>query len=127
MSEAVTELDQIQEIIDRLSVAVPKVRGILVARNDGLPLVQTSVQDEATRMAAMTSTAVSLNKRIISIMGAGDLTETSISGTDGQILLYTAGPRAVLAVITESKANVALINHKARLTAKEIAQKFGEA
>ncbi len=127
MSKADTELDQIQEIIDRLSAVVPKVRGILVARNDGLPLVQTSVQDEAIRMAAMTSTAVSLNKRIISIMGAGDLTETSISGTDGQILLYTAGPRAVLAVITESKANVALINHKARLTAKEIAQKFGEA
>lgn len=127
MSKADTELDQIQEIINRLSVAVPKIRGILVARNDGLPLVQTSVQGEATRMAAMTSTAVSLNKRIISIMGAGDLTETSISGTEGQILLYTAGPRAVLAVMTEDKANVALINHKARTTAKEIAQKFGAA
>ena len=125
MSTTSTELGEIREIIDRLSVAVPKIRGILVARNDGLPLVQTSGQSEATRMAAMTSTAVSLNKRIISIMGAGDLTETSIFGTEGQILLYTAGPRAVLAVMTENKANVALINHKARITAKEIASKFG--
>ena len=119
------DLARVQDVIDKLSVAVPKIRSVLVARNDGLPLVQTSAQGEATRMAAMTSTAVSLNKRIVSIMGAGELTETSISGTDGQILLYTAGPRAVLAVMTETKANVALINHKARAAAHEIADEFG--
>ena len=119
------DLERVKEIIDKLSVAVPKVRNVLVARNDGLPLVQTSAQDEATRMAAMTSTAVSLNKRIVAVMGTGEMTETSISGTDGQILLYTAGPRAVLTVITEMKANVALINHKARAAAREIASEFG--
>ena len=117
------DLGRVQEIIDRLNVAVPKILSVLVARNDGLPLVQTS-EGEATRMAAMTSTAVSLNKRIVSVMGAGELTETSISGTDGQILLYTAGPRAVLAVITETKANIALINHKARAAAQEVAGEF---
>lgn len=122
--QADVDLGRIKEVIDRLSVAVPKILSVLVSRNDGLSLIHTSAQSEATRMAAMTSTAVSLNKRIISVMNAGELTETSIFGTDGQILLYTAGPRAVLAVMTETKANVALINHKARAAAREIADEF---
>lgn len=117
-------MESLQEIIEELRTAVPKVRSIIVARNDGLPLVQTATQDDPTRMAAMTSTAVSLNKRIVSTIEAGELTETSISGTNGQILLYAAGPKAVLAIIADSKANTALINHKARVAAQQIAQAF---
>lgn len=105
-------------------MAVPRIKTIIVARNDGLPLVQTASPGDPARMAAMASTAVSLNKRIITTIEAGELTETSISGTEGQILLYAAGPRAVLAIIAESKANIALINHKARVAAQKIASEF---
>lgn len=124
MASAAVNLENLQEIIEELRLAAPKVRSVIVARNDGLPLVQTATQDDATRMAAMTSTAVSLNKRIISAIEAGELTETSISGTGGQILLYAAGVRAVLAIIADSKANTALINHKARVAAQRIASEF---
>ncbi len=122
--QAEVDLERVKEVIDRLSVAAPRISGVLVARSDGLPLVQTVTQSDATRMAAMTSTAVALSKRIVSAMNAGELTETSILSTDGQILLYAAEPRAVLAVITETKANVALVNHKARAAAREIAGEF---
>ena len=119
-----TDLKSIQEIVDALRLAAPRIQSVIVARNDGLPLVQTASQGDPTRMAAMASTAVSLNKRIITTIEAGELTETSISGTEGQILLYAAGPRAVLAIIAESKANIALINHKARVAAQAIAREF---
>lgn len=124
MTATTINLQRLETIIEELRVAVPKVRSVIVARNDGLPLVQTSAQSDATRMAAMSSTAVSLNKRIIATIEAGELTETSISGTNGQILLFAAGPKAVLAIITESRANVALINHKARVAARTIADEF---
>ncbi len=126
MSQVQAEVDlaPIQTIIEELKLALPKVRSVIVARNDGLPLVQTVSQGDATKVAAMTATAISLNKRIINIANAGDLTETSISGSTGQILLYAAGPRAVLALTADSKANVAMINHKARLAAQAIADTF---
>ena len=118
---------RVQAVIDTLRGAAPKIRSVLVARNDGLLLVQTAVEGDATRMAAMASTALSLNKRITETMGAGSLTETSITGENGLVLLYAAGPRAALAVIAETKANMAMINLKARVAAQTIAAEFGAA
>ena len=118
---------RIQAVIETLRGAAPKIRSVLVARNDGLLLVQTAVEGDATRMAAMASTALSLNKRITETMGAGSLTETSITGENGLVLLYAAGPRAALAVIAETKANMAMINLKARVAAQTIAAEFGAA
>ena len=118
---------RVQAVIDTLRGAAPKIRSVLVARNDGLLLVQTAVEGDATRMAAMASTALSLNKRITETMGAGPLTETSITGENGLVLLYAAGPRAALAVIAEPKANMAIINLKARVAAQTIAAEFGAA
>lgn len=118
---------RVQAVIDALRGAAPKIRSVLVARNDGLLLVQTAVEGDATRMAAMASTALSLNKRITETMGAGSLTETSITGENGLVLLYAAGPRAALAVIAETKANMAMINLKARVAAQTIAAEFGAA
>lgn len=127
MTTTTVDTTRIQTTIESLRGAVPKIRSVLVARNDGLLLVQTSVEGDATRMAAMASTAVSLNKRITTTMGAGELTETSITASDGLVLLYAAGPRAVLAVIAEIKANIAMINLKARIAAGTIADEFGSA
>ena len=78
-------------------------------------------------MAAMASTALSLNKRITETMGAGSLTETSITGENGLVLLYAAGPRAALAVIADTKANMAMINLKARIAAQTISSEFDPA
>ena len=122
--QAAVDLELLETIIERLRGTLPKVRSVVVARNDGLPLVQTMSQGDVTKVAAMTATAISLNKRIINIIEAGDLMETSISGSEGQILLYAAGPRAVLALTADSKANVAMINHKARIAAQAIADAF---
>ena len=81
--QAEVDLEAIRTIIRQLQVELPKVRSVIVARNDGLPLVQTVSRGDATKVAAMTATAISLNKRIINTIEAGDLTETSISGSAG--------------------------------------------
>lgn len=124
MSFTEAKLEELRQIIETLRHGLPKVRSVIVARNDGLPLVQTVTQGDATRIAAMTASAIGLNKRIIATIEAGDLTETSLSGTQGQILLYAAGPRAVLAIIADGKANVAMIHHKARQAANEISERL---
>ena len=122
--QAEVDLAALETIIERLQLVLPGVRSVIVTRNDGLPLVKTMNQVDATKAAAMIATAISLNKRIIDTANAGDLTETSISGSQGQILLYAAGPRAILALTADSKANVAMINYKARPAARAIADAF---
>ena len=122
--QAEVDLAALRTIIEQLQLALPQVRSVLVTRSDGLPLVKTASQVDAAKVAAMAATSISLNKRIISTMDAGDLTETSISGSQGQILLYAAGPRAVLALTAQSRANVAMINFKARPAARAIADAF---
>ena len=122
--QAEVDLAVLETIIERLQLVLPGVRSVIVTRNDGLPLVKTMNQVDVTKAAAMIATAISLNKRIIDTANAGDLTETSISGSQGHILLYAAGPRAILALTADSKANVAMINYKARPAARAIADAF---
>ena len=123
-AQAEVDLAALETTIEQLQLALPQVRSVLVTRNDGMPLVKTMSQTDATKVAAMTATAISLNKRIIATANAGDLTEASISGSQGQILLYAAGPRAILVLSAGSKANIAMINYKARRAAQAIADAF---
>ena len=101
--------------------ALPGVLHVLLVRSDGLLVARGSAQNAApedqgatARVAAMTATALSLNKRIIGAFQGGALTETSVIGTEAKFLLYAAGPRAVLALITTKDADTELISQRAR-------------
>jgi uncharacterized protein len=48
------------------------------------------------------------------------LTETSVSGSDGQVYLYAAGTKAVLVVVATAGANVGMIHLEARDAARRI-------
>ena len=49
------------------------------------------------------------------------LTKTQVTGTDGQVFLYSIAEKGVLALIANSDANVGLINLEARDAANNIA------
>ena len=89
--------------------------GLLIARHTAPHSIQDSLQaaeadqNALIRAAAMTATALSLNKRIVGALGGGTLTETSITGTEGSVFLYAAGPRAVLALIIDHSADTPLL------------------
>ncbi len=108
-----TEAD-VTELLGRLA-ALPGVRYALLVQTDGLLVAQQSATAETephhalVRTAAMTATALSLNKRIVGALGGGTLTETSITGTEGKISLYAAGSRVVLALVTEVDVDVQLM------------------
>jgi predicted regulator of Ras-like GTPase activity (Roadblock/LC7/MglB family) len=57
-------------------------------------------------------------------MATGGLSEVSIRGDDGVLFVYSAGPKAVLAVIGPMGSNAGLIHLEARGIAKEIGELF---
>ncbi len=94
--------EDLQKIVDNLRTAIPDARGAIIA--------------------AMAATTLGLGKRIIDTLNAGAFSETSVSGSEGQIFVYAAGLKGVLAVICSNNANIGLINLEARDAAKAIGE-----
>ncbi len=114
--------EALQQTLTALRSAIPEVRGVLVASTDGLPIAQNlSGTEDPNRVAAMAATALGLGKRIADTLSAGTLSETSVSGSNGQIYLYAAGTKGVLVVVAAANANVGLIHLEARDAARNIA------
>lgn len=117
--------DELRNQLETLRNAIPELRGVLLASNEGLPIAHSlSNGADANRIAAMAAAASSLGRRISESMNTGALGEISIQSDDGSLFVYSAGSKAVLAVMGPQGANAGLIHLEARSAAKEIGQLF---
>lgn len=113
--------EEVQSILTALESALPDLRGVLLTSVDGLVMAHSSVNGDASRVAAMAATALGLGKRVIEAIQAGALSEITVAGTEGQMFVYAAGTNAVLVLIASEKPNIGLIHLEARAAAKRIA------
>ncbi|MGD9896603.1 MAG: roadblock/LC7 domain-containing protein [Candidatus Methylacidiphilaceae bacterium] len=114
--------EELNNVLSRLRAAVPELSAALVATTDGLPIAHSLNAGDANRLAAMAATAIGLGRRICETFGGGEFRETSVSGDQGQMYIYSAGPKAVLGVVGRLGANVGLIHLEAREAAARIQQ-----
>lgn len=111
--------------IEALRNAIPELRGVLLASNEGLPIAHSlSNGADPNRVAAMAAAASSLGRRISDNMNVGALGEVSIQAEEGALFVYSAGTKAVLAIISPQGGNAGLIHLEARGVAKEIGDLF---
>lgn len=119
------KLDQFQKSVDGLRAAIPELKGVLLASTEGLPIAHSlSNGTDPARMAAMAAAASSLGRRVSDTLHAGTFEEISVAGNDGQIFLYSAGSKGVLAVLGPAGCNAGLVHLEARGLAKEIGEQF---
>ncbi len=110
--------------IETLRDAIPELKGVLLASNEGLPIAHSfSNGADPNRVAAMAAAASSLGRRIGDSLSVGTLGEISIRGEEGWLFIYSAG-KAVLAVLAPQASNAGLIHMEARTAAKEIGELF---
>ena len=122
MTAIQSKSERLNSILVNLRSSLPELRGALVATADGLPIAQSfSDNTDANRVAAMAATALGLGKRINDTLGAGDLTEMSVKGAEGQVIVYATGRKGVLAVVTPANMNLGLLNLEARDAAQTVA------
>ncbi len=112
--------EDLNQILSNLRTSVPEIRGTLVASTDGMIIASNMASGDPSRMAAMVATALGLGKKICETFGGGTLSETSVSGNEGQAFIYSAGQKGVLGVIVASGANVGLIHLECRDAVKKI-------
>jgi predicted regulator of Ras-like GTPase activity (Roadblock/LC7/MglB family) len=130
--EAMAKLEALQKNIETLRAAIPELRGVLIASTEGLPVAHSiaggadpaRVAAMADRIAAMAAAAVNLGKRVSESLSVGALVEISVTGAEGQIFLYSAGTKGVLAVIAPKGGNSGLVHLEARAVAKDVGDLF---
>lgn len=111
--------------IESLRNAIPELRGVLLASAEGLPVAHSlSNGTDPNRVAAMAAAASSLGKRISDSLATGPLAEVSIRSDDGVLFIYSAGSKAVLAVMGPTASNAGLIHLEARDVARQIGDLF---
>jgi uncharacterized protein len=119
------KVEALKTQIEALRNAIPELKGVLLASNEGLPIAHSlSNGADPNRVAAMAAAASSLGRRITESMGAGVLGEVSVRAEEGSLFVYSAGSKAVLAVVSPREGNAGLIHLEARDAAHEIGNLF---
>jgi predicted regulator of Ras-like GTPase activity (Roadblock/LC7/MglB family) len=111
--------------LEALRSSIPELKGVLLASNEGLPIAHSlSNGSDPNRVAAMAAAASNLGRRVTDSLSAGTLGEVSIQADEGALFVYSAGSKAVLAVIGPHGGNAGLIHLEARSAAKELGNMF---
>ena len=119
------KVEALKSHIEALRGAIPELKGVLLASNEGLPIAHSlSNGVDPNRVAAMAAAASSLGRRITESMNVGTLGEVSVQADDGSLFVYSAGSKAVLAVVSPQGGNAGLIHLEAREAAREIGELF---
>jgi predicted regulator of Ras-like GTPase activity (Roadblock/LC7/MglB family) len=117
--------EALKATLESLRNAIPELKGVLLASNEGLPIAHALTNGaDPNRIAAMATAASGLGRRISETMNAGTLGEISIQAEEGALFVYSAGNKAVLAVLSPQGSNAGLIHLEARSAAKEIGELF---
>lgn len=115
--------DRIQQGIEQLRMAIPELEGVLLATNEGMPLVHSMAEaGDPGRIAALAAAVNSLGRRVTESLSSGSCQEVTVMGSEGQMMLYATGPKAVLALLGPANLNPALVQLAARNTAQQILQ-----
>jgi hypothetical protein len=120
-----TKSEQLAAIIASMHEAIPELFGVMIASVDGLAVAHDLPEADAERIAAMAATALGLGARITERTNLGTLTETIIRGTQGHLVVYSAGNDAVLVMSGPLTANLTLMRIEARVATVQINSLLG--
>jgi hypothetical protein len=114
-------------LIEALVVSTRGARGALLASVDGRPLAASLPDHDPRSTAAIIASSRGLGERLADLSGAGTMQEIVVRSTSGYVVIYTAGARGVLTVLTDSSVNLAMLHLKARDVAARVAEELEPA
>ena len=102
------------EELDRLRGRMPELSGSVLATTDGLVVAHDAHDIEPDSLAALAAAHLALARRFAHAVNHGDLREAVVECDRGYITTYTAGPYALLTLVTSGAANLAMVHLEAR-------------
>jgi predicted regulator of Ras-like GTPase activity (Roadblock/LC7/MglB family) len=102
------------EELARLRARVPELSGSVLSSTDGLVVAHDAHGIEPDSLAALAAAHLALARRFAHAVSHGELREAVVECDRGYITSYTAGPNALLTLVTSGDANLALVHLEAR-------------
>jgi predicted regulator of Ras-like GTPase activity (Roadblock/LC7/MglB family) len=102
------------EELSRLRTRLPELSASVLASADGMVLAHDAHGVETDSLAALAAAHLALARRFAHAVNRGELRESVVECDLGYITSYTAGPNALLTLVTSGNANLALVHHEAR-------------
>lgn len=116
-----TDDRKIQTELGRLRGRLPELWGSVLATVDGMVIAHDSHGVDPDSLAALAAAHLSLARRFALVVNHGDLRESVVQCTGGYITSYTAGPEALLTIVTAQGANLAIVHLEARRCVRRLA------
>jgi predicted regulator of Ras-like GTPase activity (Roadblock/LC7/MglB family) len=96
--------------LDDFLATSPEVEAAAVVSADGLPMASAlPAHVEEDRLAAMSAALLTLGERAADNLGKGELAQVFVEGSNGHVILMSAGANAVLVAVTAKGAKAGLI------------------
>jgi predicted regulator of Ras-like GTPase activity (Roadblock/LC7/MglB family) len=102
------------EELSRLRTRLPELSASVLASADGMVVAHDAHGVEPDSVAALAAAHLALARRFAHAVSRGELRESVVECDLGYITSYTAGPNALLTLVTSGNANLALVHHEAR-------------
>jgi predicted regulator of Ras-like GTPase activity (Roadblock/LC7/MglB family) len=100
--------------LGHLRARMPELLGSVLATADGMVVAHDSHGIEPDSLAALAAAHLALARRFAHAVNHGELRESVVECDGGYITSYTAGPNALLTLVTSSNANLARVHLEAR-------------
>jgi uncharacterized protein len=117
----VTKADLLAAALDDFLATSPEVEAAAVVSADGLPMASALPPHvEEDRLAAMSAALLTLGERAADNLGKGELAQVFVEGSNGHVILMSAGANAVLVAVTARGAKAGLILFEMRKAADRV-------
>ncbi len=116
---------KIDEILHNLVVTNSSIEGVALVTSDGLMISShlPGNMDE-DRISAVSAALLSLSERVVEEVEKGTPEQVTIKGSEGYIVLTSAGEEAVLTVTTSNNAKLGLLYLDIKKAANELKKVF---
>jgi hypothetical protein len=101
---------------------LPELSGSVLATADGMVVAHDAHGIEPDSLAALAAAHLALARRFAHAVNHGELRESVVECAGGYITSYTAGPDALLTVVTTRQANLAMVHLEARRSVQRIVE-----
>jgi predicted regulator of Ras-like GTPase activity (Roadblock/LC7/MglB family) len=100
--------------LGNLRTRLPELLGTVIATTDGMVVAHDAHGIEPDSLAALAAAHLALARRFAHAVNHGELRESVVECDGGYITSYTAGPDAVLTLVTTGSANLGMVHLEAR-------------
>lgn len=101
----------IDTVLSELRLLIPGVLGCVLGGVDGLLITHNLPEDaDPSDLAALAATTFGLGRQVGLRLGQGAFRESTVRNQHGYLSVYTAGTRALLAVVGADTVNVARLH-----------------